>query len=164
MDDLIRMLIILILTAVTLPFLFVTLIYLLPNKVQTIRHIIQNRSKRAFIVGFVNTLFFGLLAAVFSNGGDGGGLLALLLLLMLIGVACVGLAATVQLIQQRIYLSESAGDMVKTAVIFTAALLTPIVGWLLFAPILGIIGIGGTLMSLFQRTTKDDKNEAQLPF
>ncbi|NJM08938.1 sigma-70 family RNA polymerase sigma factor, partial [Candidatus Gracilibacteria bacterium] len=54
---------------------------------------VERMPLRCMLVGLVNFLFFGLLAAALSSGGDIGGLLALLLLTALLSFVALGLTA-----------------------------------------------------------------------
>lgn len=154
MEELLRILIILIVVGLTLPPLFTILTYLTPNRVQRIQGIIEQRPRRAFVVGLINALFFGLIMAIFANEGEGGGFIALMVLLFLLALAFLGFTAFMLTLRQRMFGTDALTDTVKTAVLFTAALSAPFVGWFVLAPILAIFSIGATIMSLFGRRGK----------
>lgn len=155
MQELIRILIVSLVVGLTLPALLVAILYLLPQRVLAVQTAVVQHPRRAFIVGGINVLFFGLLAAVFANGGEAGGILALLIMLLLAAMGLMGLASFTQLLRQRMYSQEGVSESLKTAVLLTAGLLTPFVGWLLMTPVLIILGIGGMLMTLFRRKEKN---------
>lgn len=163
MNDFIRVLIVLLVTGLTLPALLVTVGYLLPGRVVRVQNILNERPRRAFLVGGINALFFGLLMAIFANGGDAGGLIALLLLLFVTAMAFVGVTAVLLTLRQRMFGQEDVRATGKTAVLLTAALLTPLVGWFILTPILLITGLGGTIMSLVRRRQKTPETVSYTP-
>lgn len=160
MDDIIRLLISLIVLAVTLPAFFTSLIYLMPYRTLEIQNSIVQGPRRSFLIGGINALFFGLVIAVFANEGDGGGLIAMLVLLFVSALAFMGLASFVKILQERIFGNDDFTSTLKTAVLFTGALLTPIVGWFIVLPILSVMGLGASISRLVRRR----KNKAEAPY
>ncbi len=144
----------------TLTAVLTTLVYLIPVRAERARHISVNRPGRTFIIGLVNALFFGIVALFFSQGGDAGGLLALLILLVLLGIAFIGLTGLVLLLRQRFYPPhEESGHTLlaatsRTAAVLVAALLAPVIGWFILAPILLILGLGAGLIILTSRLSE----------
>ena len=65
----------------TLAALLVLLPALLPGRVQRTQQIAQSSPGRAFVIGLVNLLFFGVVIAIFAQGGEFGGLMAAILLM-----------------------------------------------------------------------------------
>ena len=155
MAETIRILIILILTGITLPALLGSLVFLIPNRVQAVEAVLQQRPRRAFIVGFINVLFFGLIVTIFSNEGDQGGFIAFLIVLFLLALAMIGLASFVTLLRAKFYGATDLPETLKTAVLLIIALLTPVVGWFILTPILFIMSIGAALITLFRRKKKE---------
>ncbi len=127
--------------------------FLLPGKTERSRQVIGATPGRAFIIGLVNFLFFGVIAAILAQGGEVAGLLAIFILLVLAALAAVGLGGLVILLRGRIYPETSAGlrHMVWTAALLTLGTLLPFVGWFIFAPILLLISLGAAIMVLVQR-------------
>ena len=157
MGEIIAAIIIAIMGGVTIVALLVTLTYLLPNRVNRTAHILEAMPGRSFIIGLVNALFFGILAAVFIQGGDFGGLLALLLMLALLGVSSIGLTGVLQVLRQRVYPQPEPSLLVvnlKTAVLLVAAGLAPLIGWFVLTPVLLIMGLGAAIIVLVQRQPK----------
>lgn len=144
---------------VTLVALLTTLVYLIPAKMARAQQILAARPGRSFIIGLVNVLFFGVLAALFSQGGDAGGLLASLILLALLAIALVGLGGALLLLRARFYPPhEETGHSLlavttRTAVMLTASLLAPVAGWFILAPILLVTGLGAGIISILRRNT-----------
>lgn len=146
MTEILSLTFVLIMSAVPLTALLALLPYLLPNRTTRAQHVWHGRSRRAFWLGLANFIFFGLLAAMFAQGGDFGGLLSLLILLTLAAFAFIGLGGLVRLLQNRIFAQETFATALKTAVLLTLALLTPLIGWFVLAPILLITGLGTALL------------------
>jgi MFS family permease len=142
---------------VTLVALLTTTAYLIPQRAERARQIIQEKPGRAFIVGLVNLLFFGILAAVFNQGGDVGGLLGLLILFALLGLAVIGLTGLLLLLRHRFYPPHEETNhsllavTIRSSAILVAGLLAPVVGWFILAPILLITGLGAGIMALVRR-------------
>lgn len=142
--------------------LLVTLTYLLPQRTAQTQTAVQTIPRRAFIIGFVNALFFGVLVALFAQGGEGGGLIAVLILLTLVGFAFVGLGGVLVLLQERIYPPFADHGLstlqmrLRTAVLLVAALLAPFVGWFILAPILLITSLGAALQVIIRRRKKGE--------
>lgn len=154
MTDLISAAILAITGYLTLVALLTTTAYLIPQRAERTRQILQGKPGRAFIIGLVNFLFFGILAAVFNQGGDIGGLLGLIIILALLGLSIVGLTGLLLLLRSRFYPphEETAHSLlavtVRSSAILVAGLLAPAVGWFILAPILLIMGLGSGIMTL----------------
>ena len=160
MTDLMSAAIFTLLGFVTLVALLTTLTYLIPQRTERARQILQERPGRAFMIGLVNLLFFGVLAAVFSQGGEVGGLLGLIILLALLGLAFIGLTGMLLLLRHRFYPPHEETNhsllavTIRTSAILMAGLLAPVVGWFILSPILLITGLGAGIMTLV-RTQSD---------
>jgi MFS family permease len=146
MTEILSLTFVLILSAVPLTALLALLPYLLPARTARTQQVWHGRSRRAFWLGLANFIFFGLLATMFAQGGDFGGLLSLLILLTLAAFAFIGLGGLVRLLQNRIFTQETFATALKTAVLLTLALFTPLIGWFVLAPILLITSLGTALL------------------
>ncbi|MEM7336879.1 MAG: hypothetical protein AAF490_32700 [Chloroflexota bacterium] len=151
MDELIRLLIATIVMAITLPPFFTVLVYLIPIRLEEIQAGIEQRTRRSFVIGFINALFFGLVIAVFANQGDVGGLMAMIILLFILALSFMGVTAFVRLLRNRIFEDAEFGATLKTAVLLTGAMLTPILGWFIVTPLLALFGLGATIPAIFRR-------------
>lgn len=153
MDDTIGLVLLLTISAAGVIALLALMPFLLPEKAARSRQVISATPGRAFIIGLVNFLFFGVIAAILGQGGDVGGLLALFVLLALAALAAVGLGGLVILLRERIYPEPSTGlrHTVLTAGLLTLGTLLPFVGWFIFAPILLLISLGAAIMVLVRR-------------
>ncbi|HIP73123.1 MAG TPA: hypothetical protein EYH05_17220 [Anaerolineae bacterium] len=157
MDEIISLVLLFTISAVGSIALLTLIPFLLPEKAARSRQAISVAPGRAFIIGLVNLLFFGVIAAVLGQGGDVGGLLALFILLALAALAAVGLGGLVILLRERIYPEPAAGlrHTVFTAGLLTLGTLLPFVGWFIFAPILLLISLGAAITVLVRRKTTD---------
>lgn len=137
----------------TLAALLVLLPALLPGRVARAQQVAQNSPGRSLVIGLVNLLFFGVVATIFAQGGDVGGLLALIILLALAAITAVGLSAINQLVQTRLYPKDEGVKVgLKTAVLLIAGGLVPLLGWLVVAPILLLMGLGAGIIALVRRS------------
>ena len=144
-----------IITAVTLPALIVTVSYLLPQRVERARLVIETRPGRMFGLGLVNALFFSLLAAALGEQGELGGLLALLIVGAILTISLIGLVSLMRLLHERIFGPDQGWlARLKTAVLLTAALLTPLIGWFILTPLLLLTGLGGAIRTLIRPRQK----------
>lgn len=164
MNEFISIILITLISSITLTFLLILLVFLIPNRVERTRQVINRAPGRAFLIGFVNTLFFGVLATSFASSGDEGGFIALLILLALGSLALIGLSGMVVTVRERIYPEMSENGLkegLKTAVFIIIASLTPFIGWFVLTPILLIIGLGGAITTLVRREKKLSVNGNQ---
>lgn len=154
MDEIIGVSLIVILSTVTLTALLSVLIYLIPAPIEKMEQLVTMHPKRTFLIGLVNGLFFGILAAWLTELGEVAGLLAALILLLLLGLTAVGLSSIVHLLRGRVYPTKPEGIKVtlKTAVLLIVATLTPIVGWFVLTPALLFIGLGAAITTIIRRS------------
>lgn len=162
MNESIGVILIIFISSITLSSLLATLIYLIPARVKRTRHTIEQAPGRAFLIGLVNMLFFGVLAAIFANGGDVGGLIGVIILLVLGGFAAIGLSSIVSTLRDRLYPDLQGSGMkaaVKTAVLLILATLTPFIGWFVLAPILLLIGLGGAITTFVRHRKTSEQSK-----
>lgn len=139
----------------TLAALLVLLPALLPGRVARAQQIVQSSPGRAFVIGLVNFLFFGVLIAIFSRGAELGGLIAATIFMAILAVTAVGLAAINQIVQGRLYPNDGGVKVsLKTAVLLIAGGLVPLLGWLVLTPILLFISLGAGIITLVRRGQK----------
>ncbi len=156
MVEIIGLVIITIGTAVSTVALLLLLPFLIPNRVQRTRQVMQALPGRSFVIGLVNAIFFLVVALIFAQGGDVGGLIAMIILLALLAFSAIGLAGLVVLLRERIYpdvveLPQGLRASVKTAVLLVLAGLLPFVGWFVLTPILLLVGLGASIVVLVRR-------------
>lgn len=147
-------------TEVCLLAYFTALVYLFPRRTAATAHFSAYTRGRAFAVGLVNLLFFGLLALVMASAGGGDLLsgLAILLAAALLWLISLGLAGQVRIIAQMIYPPASAGSdqipptaYLRASLLLSLACLLPVLGWFLLLPYLAILALGSAILSLFQK-------------
>ncbi|MAT97080.1 MAG: hypothetical protein CL608_08060 [Anaerolineaceae bacterium] len=147
-----QLIIIILFSGGTLAALLVLLPALLPGRVARAQQIVQKSPGRAFVIGLVNFLFFGVLIAIFAQGADLGGLIAGTILLALMMVTAVGLAGINQIVQGRLYPNDGGVKVgLKTAVLLIAAGLVPLLGWFVLTPVLLLISLGAAIIALVRR-------------
>ncbi len=156
MAELIGLIVLIPAGVVALAALLTLLVYLIPGRVRRSSQILEKTPGRAFLIGLVNFIFFGLLAALLAQDGPFLRLIALLILLAMLALALVGTAGLVTLLRGRIYPVQEVskpvvGQTVKSAVLLLMAFLAPVAGWFLMAPILIIMGLGTGIITLVRR-------------
>jgi hypothetical protein len=121
---------------------------------------------RALGIGFVNFVFFAVIALVlFSVAENTGPFLkgvltipALIILAFLAIALSLGLAGMSNLIGERIFPDLPAWkQMLWATVCLALACALPIVGWFLLLPYVGLVGIGAVILGFLQgRTASKD--------
>ncbi|MEM7334998.1 MAG: hypothetical protein AAF490_23175 [Chloroflexota bacterium] len=137
----------------SLPGLLVGLNLLMPNLTQRIETRISEKPGRNLFVGVPITAAFALWIAVASNTGSGvlrgsaflaGG--------VWMALGTIGAAGLARMLGNRLKPLTSPTseltNLVRGAVVFEFACLFPLVGWFVFAPIIGIMLVGAAFSSL----------------
>jgi hypothetical protein len=156
MSEAFQLILIVLFSGATLAALLVLLPALLPRHVQRTKLIVQKSPGRAFLIGLVNALFFGVLIAIFLQGAELGGLIAAIILLALLMVTAVGLAGLSQIVQGRLYPDGGSVKVgMKTAVLLIAAGLLPFLGWFVLTPALLLISLGAAITAFVRKKTAD---------
>jgi hypothetical protein len=135
--------------------LLTLLVFLLPTHTGRAKRALETSPGRSFVIGLVNLIFFSAIAALLSQGGQLLGLISVFILLTLTGLAMSGLAGLVVLLRQRLHTAEygqSPGATIRSAILLVMALLAPIAGWFVLAPIISLMGLGASISSLIKRT------------
>lgn len=161
-------------SVVGLPAILVLVTALVPDYAERARAVMQDRLWRSFLLGLVNFLFFGALAASVAwflniNFAPGAipGVLSMLIVLPLLFSA--GLLASAGVVGERLWahIVSRPGRMVSLLrslvvgiVIMGLMLLIPVFGWIFF---LGLVtsGLGAAIIALSQR--KQPQTEPPLP-
>lgn len=164
MGELLGAIILALVSGITLAALLTTLTYLLPEQVQRTQAVLEGSAKRAFVIGLVNFIFFGLLAAFGLERGPLLRLLGALLALALLAAGSVGLTAVTQILRQRIYGRQTISDTVKTAVLLITAGFTPIVGWFILAPLTLLTSLGAAIIALLRSAPPPPDEREPLPY
>ncbi|MGH2522217.1 MAG: hypothetical protein ACRDH2_06910 [Anaerolineales bacterium] len=157
MNDALGLTLFLILISLSLAAFFVVLAALFPKRTAQTRAASDAVPGRAFLVGLVNFLFFGALAAgsfALAQAAEFG-LLALPGLIVLAALTVgmsVGLAGVAQLVGAR--LAPLRPEPVRTvlgALALGWACALPFVGWFVLLPYVALLGLGGFIVGLFYR-------------
>ena len=160
MTDILRLLLIIILLTISLAAYFLVIGALFPSRVERTQRVIQQIQGRAFGVGFVNFLFFGVIAIVlFSVAETTSGFVkgivtipALFITGFLAVTLSFGLAGMVNIVGARLFPEQANWRQVvwgSAALTFASAL--PFVGCFLLLPYIGSVGLGGVILGFFQR-------------
>ena len=165
MNDMVRLLLIVILLTVSLAAYFLVIGALFPNRVEKTQRVINQMPGRAFGIGLVNLLFFGVILIVLITITDGNAnrvnsvvraillIPTLILAGLLTAVLSFGFAGMVWILGERILPDlTTLKRSVWGTVILSFACALPVVGWFLLLPYAGIVGFGATLLGFFQRS------------
>ncbi len=163
MNELIRLLALLIFGNLSLVAFFVVVSALFPRRVGRTRAVAGAMPGRAFAVGAVNALFFGaiilVLLAIMSQVSRGGPLLNVVLGLPAFFLAAAmgagvsfGWAGVVQLVGER--LAPAQNEVRRTAwgaLALGLGCALPFVGWFGLLPYASLLGLGAFIISFFHR-------------
>lgn len=162
MTDILRIFFIVILLTITLAAYFLVIGALFANRVTKTQNIINQTSGRAFGLGLVNFLFFGLIAFVMLSLAENAGsfvkgvltIPALVILAFLAVLLSLGLTGMVNVLGERLFSDmPSPKRNIWSAVILCFACALPFVGWFLLLPYVGFVSIGAAILGFFQRSS-----------
>lgn len=160
MTDILRLLIIIILLTISLAAYFLVIGTLFTPRVDKTQRVINQMPGRAFGVGLVNFLFFGVIAVVlFAVAENAGGIVkgiltipALLITIFLTALLSVGLAGMINIFSEKFF--PDMGGWKRNfwgTVILCFACALPFVGWFLLFPYVGFVGVGAVILGFFQK-------------
>jgi len=162
MTDIFRFLTIIVLLTISLTAFFLVLGAFFPKRVEKTQRIITQMPARAFGLGLVNFLFFGVILLVLFTITDGNAnrvnsILRIILLIptlsltaLLIAVLSFGLTGMINVLGERIFPDLSPLKKIilgSTVLSFACAL--PFVGWLILLPCIGFTGFGAAILGFF---------------
>ena len=162
MTDILRIFFIVILLTITLAAYFLVVGALFANRVTKTQSIINQTSGRAFGLGLVNFLFFGLIAFVMLSLAEKTGpfvkgvltIPALIILAFLAVLLSLGLTGLVNVLGERLFSEMPLPKRnIWSTVILCFACALPFVGWFLLLPYVGFVGIGAAILGFFQRSS-----------
>ncbi len=148
----------------SLPALLVGLNMLLPNVTQRVQTRLAETPGRAFFLGVPVTAVFALFIAMTAEANVGilrGAAIATAVLYT--GLGTIGAAGMSRLLADR--LSQAAAPnsqlthLLRGAVVYEFACLFPIVGWFLFAPLVGVTVVGAATFALLKWLPKSITHE-----
>ncbi len=163
MDNILGLLLLVIFGGAGLISIFVILNLSLSASIEQARSALETSLGRSLLLGFVNSLFAGLLAALLTIptrvGGVVAGIFGLLIVLILLFVAALtlmGLAAAVSMLTGRIGGTGSPVSIyIRSSVLLVLAGLTPYLGWFVFTPLVLWSAFGASLQAVFRRKIKE---------
>ena len=160
MTDILRIVFIIIALTITLAAYFLVIGALFTNRVTKTQSIINQTSGRAFGLGMVNFLFFGLIAVVLLSVAENAGsfvkgiltLPALIIFGFLTVLLSLGLTGMVNVLAERIFPDLTLWKRnIWSSIILCFACALPFLGWFLLLPYLGFVSIGAAILGFFQR-------------
>ncbi len=164
MDRILDLVLVVLLGGAALIALLTAVAVLFPRPVERTRDILAASFWRSLLLGLVNFLFFGAVAALlgrFAQQDASGVLAAVLFLIALLFIfaltvfSLLGLSALTNLAGERIGEGTSAFRRhLRGSLLLVLAGLTPFVGWYAFAPIAIVTGLGAALQATFSKKEK----------
>lgn len=159
MADVYTVLFIMIGILLSVPAILIACNVLMPNVTERVHMRLDKTPGKCFALGLPVTIVFGLFA--FGNFESSIGLfqtLAFITLFLLMAIGTIGGAGMARLLGARIMPQAKPNSniafLLRGAIVYEFACLVPIVGWFVFAPIIGITAIGATVFSLLKWTPK----------
>ena len=160
MTDLVRLFMIILLLTISLSAYLLVFSAFFPHRVDKSQRLLSQMTGRAFMLGLVNFLFFGVIALSLSSVAENAdGLIkviltipALLIFAFLALLLSVGLTSVANVLGARLFSEHAAWKQTAGgSIVLTIACALPFVGWFLLLPAVGFIGIGATILGFFQK-------------
>ena len=137
---------------ICLPALLLALNLLMPQVTRRIETRLEQTLGKSFFLGVPVTAVFLLWIAITANIPGLGQASAFLVAFIGMGLGTVGAAGMARLLAKRVTLLASPSsdvlNLLRGAVTYELACLFPIVGWFLFAPVVGITVLGAATFGL----------------
>jgi len=163
MTEILRVTLLVLLLGVAFACYFLVVSAMFNRRVLKSLNVAKQMPARSLGIGFVNFLFFGVIAVVlfaFAEGVENGVLKFILLVpaLVIAGVLAVllsfGLSAMVNIVGERVFPEFTSWKKTFWGTIILAfASAIPTVGWFLLLPFIGLTGFGAVILGFFQRDT-----------
>jgi hypothetical protein len=160
MSDILRLLFTILLMTIGLAAYFLVLNALFFARVTRIKSVAQSMPARSLGIGFVNFVFFAVIALALLSVAESAGpfvrgvltIPAVIILALLAMALSLGLAGMSSLIGERIFPELSAWKQLLWGTIcLSLACALPLVGWFLLLPYAGLVGIGAVILGYFRR-------------
>ena len=160
MSDIARLLVIVLLLLVGLSAYFLVLNALFASRITRTKTDAQTMPGRSFGIGFVNFVFFAVIAMVLLSLAESTRsfiqviltIPAVVILAFLATMLSFGLAGMSNLIGEQIFSELPAWKQsLWGAVCLSLACALPFVGWFLLLPYVGFVGFGSVLLGILQR-------------
>ena len=165
MTDILRLLSIVILLAISISAYFLVVSALFSSRITKVQQTISQTLARSFWVGLVNLLFFGVILLILLTLLDGNRVPDLLrvilyvptfvLFALLAAVLSLGLAGMVNWLGERLFADQNAiRRTILGSVTLSFACALPFVGWFLLLPYVGFVGFGAVILAFVQKENK----------
>jgi hypothetical protein len=123
-----------------------------PGVVRRARGSVEKMPIRSFLIGLINFVFFGLIAAAFLSGRELIQVFGLIVLTVLMSLVVAGLAAVASMLGERLLPDAVRGrQMLAGGLVLELASLVPLVGWIAVPLFAGITGYGAVIVALIRR-------------
>jgi hypothetical protein len=161
MADIFRLFTLLLWLTISLSAYFLVLSALFPHHVDKTQRVFSQLTGRAFMLGLVNFLFFGVMGLFLSSVAENtDGLIkailtipALIIFGFLAILLSVGLTGVANVLGARLFPEHATWKQTAWgSVVLTLACALPFGGWFLLLPALGFVGIGGAILGFVQRS------------
>jgi len=162
MSDIVRLFLITILLIAGLAAYFLVLNALFARRLTSTTSLAQSMPARSLGIGFVNFVFFAMIALVLLSVAENmgpfiKGLLTIpaIIILALLSIALsLGLAGMAMLIGERIFPDLPAWKQILWGTVcLSLGCALPFVGWFLLLPYVGFVGVGAVILSFLQGRT-----------
>lgn len=152
-NDLLSLLLIVLSIVVGLSALLLVCDVVFTSIVGRARVTIERMPIRAFVVGLVNMLFFGLIAAALLSKGQTVRLLGVGVGTILLSFVALGLAAVARFVGERLRPNDPSPvrRLLAGALALELAASAPFVGWFVVPILAGVIGYGAIIIALLWR-------------
>jgi len=166
MTDIFRYLTIIILLTISLTAFFLVIGAFFPKRIEKTQRVINQMPWRAFALGLVNFLFFGVILIVLftvtdANANRVNSVVRVILLIPTLGLTALltailsfGFAGMAGVLGERIF--QESNQLRRSALgtmVLSFACALPFAGWFILLPCLGITGFGAVILGFFQRDT-----------
>jgi hypothetical protein len=160
MTDIVRLILVIILLTVGLVAYFLVVNTLFPQRIMKTKSLIHSMPARSFGIGFINFVFFAVIALVLLSVAENTGpfvrgiltIPALVILVFLAIVLSLGLGGMANLIGERLFPDFSPWKQTLWGTVcLSLASSLPFVGWFLLFPYAAFVGIGAVILGFFQR-------------
>ncbi len=126
---------------------------MLPGTLARTRQTLGAMPGRSFLVGLVNTAFFGVLGAALLAPGGAVALIGGTIITALLAFLAIGLAAAARIVGVRLRPTtpDPLRQLLVGAIVLVLASSVPLVGWFVVLPFAGLSSFGALLITLVQR-------------
>lgn len=125
-----------------------------PDFVRRARDLAAQRTRRAFLIGLVNVIFFGLIAlALLVSRATPVKVVGVIVATIVLTFAVLGASVIARWIGERLRPNDTSATRQVIAGIVTIELaeMYPLVGWIVVPLVCASIGLGAVILALFQR-------------